>query len=252
MRLKFIDINLAFGQPVRAGYRPAFTAGDVRRVMKQAGIAKALVWHVAQHDLAPADGNRLLAKAIAGASSLWGCWTILPPQTDEVITPDFFRRMKRHGIVALRAFPDYHKFLINRVTFGRFLDEVTERRIPLLLSLEKGGITWPAVYQVMADFPKLTCILCDIGIWGVDRFTWPLLETYPNLYLETSLLALDDGGFESMVARFGARRMVFGTNFPERYPEAGMLSLIRADISRSDKQRIAAANWEVVLNQMRV
>ena len=154
MSLTFFDANLCFGRPIRAVYQPAETAADLQRVMTRTGIAKGLVWHVAQHDYAASDGNRFLTKAIHGRKNLFGCWVILPPQTKEVITPDFFRCMQRNRIIALRAFPDHHRYLLNRVVFGKFMDEVTERRIPLLLSLEKISVTWPAIYQLKAEYPN--------------------------------------------------------------------------------------------------
>jgi len=245
--LVFFDANLCFGRPIRAVYQPAETAADLQRVMARAGIAKGLAWHAAQRDYAASDGNRLLAKAIAGRKNLYGCWAILPPQTGEVITPDFFRRMKTHRIFALRAFPEHHNYLLNRVVFGKFLDEVTQRRIPLMLSLEKSGGGWAAIYQFLAEFPALTCVLCDIGVWNSDRRTWPLLENYPNVFLETHLLALEDAGIEETVARYGAERLLFGSNFPERYPEGAMLAIRHAAIPAADKKKIASSNLESLM-----
>jgi len=249
VNLTFFDANLCFGRPIRAVYQPAGTAADLQRVMAHTGIAKGLVWHTAQRDYAACDGNRLLAKALAGRKNLFGCWTILPPQTGEVITPDFFRRMKRNRIIALRAFPDHHRYLLNRVVFGKFLDEVTERRIPLMLSVEKASGGWPAIYNFLAEFPNLTCILCDLGIWNSDRYTWPLLENYPNIFLETSLLALEDAGIEETVTRYGAERLLFGSNFPERYLEAATLALLHAAIPAADKRKIASANLEKLIQK---
>ena len=76
MNLTFFDANLCFGRPIRAMYQPAETAADLQRVLAHTGITKGLVWHVAQRDYAASDGNRLLAKAIAGRKNLYGCWTI--------------------------------------------------------------------------------------------------------------------------------------------------------------------------------
>jgi len=250
--LSFFDANLCFGRPIQAVYQPAETAADLQRVMAHNGITKGLVWHIAQREYAASEGNRLLAKAIAGRKNLFGCWAILPPQTDEVITPDFFRRMKTRRIFALRAFPTLHNYIINRVVFGKFLVEVTERRIPLMLSVEKASGGWPAIYNLLAEFPNLTCIFCDIGIWNSDRFTWPLLENYPNVFLETSLLALEDAGIEETVARYGAERLLFGSNFPERYPEAAMLALLHAAIPAAAKRKIASANLEGLIKRVRL
>lgn len=246
--LSFFDANLCFGRPPRAAYQPAETSHDLQRAMAATGIKKGLAWHIAQREYAASEGNRMLAGAIAGRKNLFGCWAILPPQTNEVITPDFFRRMKKHRIAALRAFPALHNYMLSRVVFGKFLDEVVERRIPLVLSVEKSG-GWTAIYNCLADFPELTCIICDTGIWNSDRFSWPLMETYPNVFLESSLISLEDAGIEETVARYGAGRLVFGSNFPERYPEAAILAVRHADIPPGAKKQIASDNMERILKR---
>jgi hypothetical protein len=249
MELDLFDANLYLGRPTRSVYQPASSTPELLAELDRCQVRQALLWHVAQRDVSPLTGNDLLSQAIAGEPRLWGCWSILPPQTDAVLTPGFFERMKQQRIVALRAFPNPHLYLLNRVVFGRAMDEIVARRIPLLLSLEKG-IAWPAVYQLLEQFPQLTCVLCDIGIWGVDRYTWPLLEAYPNVYVETSLLALEDGGVEATARRYGASRLLFGTNFPERYPESAILQLLHADLPDADKQLIACANLTRLISQI--
>jgi hypothetical protein len=240
----FHDANCYIGRPTRAVHAPAETAAALLSALDAAGIAQALAWHVAQRDVHPAEGNRLMADACRGADSsrLAGCWTLLPPITREGIDDRFFERMRENRIAALRAFPDAHRYLLRRVTFGSFLDEVSARRIPLLWSLAGDNRAWPMIYDALQEYPDLTLILCDIGIWGADRYTWPLLDRFPNVCVESSLLALEDGGMEAMVARFGAGRIVFGTGFPERYPESAVLQLLHADLSTDDKAAIASGN----------
>lgn len=252
MKLDFFDANLFLGKPVKEVYKPVSSAEELLKQMDGFGIRKALVWHIAQYDYSPVEGNCLLSQLIAGNDRLFGCWTILPPQTREVIDVGFFKRMKQNRIFALRAFPDPHRFILNHVTFRNFLKEISKRRIPLLLSLEKPGVSWNTIYQLLEEFPRLTCILCDIGIWAVSRYTWPLLETYPNLSLETSLLSLEEGVVEETVERFGAERLIFGTGFPVRYPESSILPLLHSPISGSDKRKIAHTNLENLFSRIRL
>lgn len=249
MNLTLFDSNVFLGLPAKAVHDPAETADALLRKMDDCGIRRALVWHIAQHDCSPQDGNRMLSEALAGQERLLGCWTILPPVTGEVGGDGFFEEMKRCRIAALRVFPDTHRFLLRRPAFGSFLDEVSERRIPVLVSLERG-ITWPAIYDFLADYPDITCILCDLGTWSMDRMTWPLLDTCPNVYLETSMLLLHARGLEATVERFGARRLLFGTGFPMRYPEAPMLQLMHAEISDDDKRLIASGNIERLITEV--
>lgn len=251
MEMKFFDANVYVGQPMRSIYRPVVSRKELVEELDKQGIEKALVWHIDQYQYTPIEGNEILSGVIKGETRLCGCWAILPPQTGEVIKKDFFYRMKDNNIVALRAFPDFHRFILNRVVFGRFLDEVSERKIPLLLSMEKGN-SWQGVYHLMKDFPLLTCILCDIGIHGVNRYTWPLLENYKNVYLETSLLALGCSQLEATVKKYGAERIIFGSDFPERYPESSVLEVLHSDISEKDKEKIASLNLERIISEVKL
>ncbi len=249
MNLEFFDANSFIGRPMNGIFKPAQSGRDLVIEMKKQNLSKAIVWHIFQYEGSPEKGNRMLAEQISGYSELYGCWTILPPQTDEIITQDFFEKMKENKIVALNAFPEWHRFVLNRVSFGEFFENLVERRIPLFLTMGRTCITWESLYNLMRDFPSLTCILCDIGIWGVDRFTWPLLEKFPNFYLETSLLSLEEGGLEATVKKFGSEKLVFGTGFPVRYPKAAILELVHADIPDNDKEAIASKNLERILRE---
>lgn len=239
--MDFSDVNISVGRQSAGGYKPAVTADDVLAVLDKADITDALVWHIAQMDCSPQEGNRLASDIAAASGRLYGCWTILPPQTGEVIQADFFAEMKKHKIIALRAFPQQHNFLLNRTVFGSFMDEIAERGIPLILSLEMG-MTWQMIYSILQEYPALTCIICDFGCWSQDRHTWPLLENYPNVYIETSSLSVEAGGIDAMVGKYGAGRLLFGSGFPKRYIEAAVLDVLHADISDSDKTKIASGN----------
>lgn len=249
MKLKFFDANVFIGRPHNGMYGAVSSAQHLIDEMDKQGISKAVVWHIFQYEGSPVEGNRILAEEISNVQRLYGCWTILPVQTREVIKDNFFEKMKENRIVCLNAFPEWHRFVLDRVGFGDFLDELSERKIPLFLTMERSCITWEGLYKLLRDFPHLTCVLCDIGIWGVDRYTWPLLEKFENFYLESSRLSLEEGGIESTVKRFGAERIVFGTGFPVQYQKASILQLTHADISEQDKIKIASANLERILRE---
>ena len=250
VKFEFFDVNTFLGVPTRNTLNSPASAAELLAEMNAAGIGKAVAWHIAQHDYDAAEGNRLLSEAIADETRLYGCWSILPPQTGEVIGDDFFSRMKQNRIVALRAFPPVHRYMLNTITFGRFMYQLFERRIPLLLSLNRG-FTWESIHAFCKEFTFAHVIICDIGVWGVDRYTWPLLDACPNLYLETSMLSIEDGGVEAGVRRFGGERFVFGTGFPDRYPQAAVLQLLHAEISDADREKIASGNLRRMVEGIR-
>ena len=250
--MKFYDANMCLGRGMLAVHGAAATAGDLLGAMDRSGVERALVWHLFQCEGHAADGNRLLSAAIVGQPRLTGCWTILPPQTMELPAPQvFFNDMAANNARALRAFPGHHNYLLRRSVFGGFLDEIAERRIPLLLSLQRH-VTWEGVGAFLEDYPLLTCILCDTGIWGQDRRIYPLLERFKRALVDTSLLSLEAGGLETTVRRFGPERFVFGSGFPERYTESAMLDLLHSDVPESGKDLIAHGNIERLLAEVRL
>jgi predicted TIM-barrel fold metal-dependent hydrolase len=250
--IRFFDSNVFIGTPMIAGtYAPAESAGKLLETMDKAGIEKAMVWHVAQHDSSPVYGNNLLSEEVSGRERLLGTWTAIPPQTGEVVKEGFFGEMKRNRIYGLRMFPASHSYLLNRVSCGKFLDEVSERKIPLFLSISRR-ITWQDVYDIMAQFPYLTCVVCDIGSWSPMRNLLPLLDRYPGFYVETSMLSLHEGNIEFIVKRNGSDRILFGTGFPEKYIESNTLELLHAEIPLPDKQNIASLNLERIISEVKL
>lgn len=246
--MRFFDCNAFFGLPAQRPLAPVAQSEDLLAEMDIAGVDEALVWHVAQHDVAPQIGNGLLARAIAPHNRLTGCWTVMPNQAHEFPEPEaLFEQMKEARIAALRAFPDSHRFLLNEVSMGELLGAMAERRVPMLLSLRRG-CTWSTVYSLLASFPTLTCVICDHGCWGEDRQFRPLLERYPNVYVDTAQYLLD-GGIEALVADYGPERLLYGSGFPESHFGGMMMALKHARVGAEAKAAIAHGNLERLLKE---
>ncbi len=247
--LNFFDCNAYFGRPSVRPLAPVPGVNDLLEEMDRCGVAQALVWHIIQYDASPQVGNQVLAEAIQAHPRLTGCWTLLPNQSGEFPPFDsFVEQMRRARVLALRAFPHAHHFLLNKAAMGSWLEPMVARRIPLFLSVARGA-GWETAYNLLAEFPNLVCVVCDHGCWGEDRRFRPLIETYPNVYVDTSQYLLD-GGIEAFVARYGAGRMLFGSGFPESYFGGMMLAIRHAQISSEAKEAIACKNLTRILSQV--
>ncbi len=249
--LTFFDANTFIGRPVQGIPIPAPTARDLLKEMDRNGIDRALVWHIAQHDYAPTVGNQMLAEQIAPHDRLVGCWTLLPTCLPEFPSPDeLVSRMAGARVRALRVFAETHRYLLRREVFGVMFDLMIARRIPLVLSVDRGN-GWPAIYDLLADLPELVCIVSDYGCWGADRWFRPLLERYEHVYIDLADYLLD-GGIEALVGDYGASRLVFGSGFPVQYPGGMMLAIRHAQIDPADRQAIASGNLERLLGEVRL
>ncbi len=246
--MRFYDCNVFVGYPpVRQLFEPADTASLLKE-MDWCGVDKALAWHAAQIGGGPEPGNRLLAAAIEGQERLSGCWCIQPNQAREFPPfEQYLEQMRSASVRALRAFPLDHHFLLNKVSMGDWLEGMVANRVPLFLSVVYGA-NWEIIYQLLAECPELTCVICDHGCWGEDRRFRPLIEAYPNTYIDLSQYLLD-GGIEGFVERYGAGRVLFGSGFPQSYMGGMMMALRHAQIAEEDKQAIAAGNLEKLLGE---
>ena len=246
MTMEWFDCNTYFGLPTKRPLRPVETAETLLAEMDRAGIARALVWHIAQHDYSATVGNEMLARAIAPHERLMGCCAVLPPYTREMPGPPLlFEQMKRDRFAAVRLFPSAHRYEFNPVVMGGLLDGLSHRRVPLVLSVPRG-VDWAALHRLMDAFPSLVCIICDHGCWGQDRLFRPLLDAYPNTCVDTAGYPLD-GGIEALVRDYGAQRLVFGSGFPDHYHGGMMLALQHARISDADRAAIAGGNLARIL-----
>ena len=247
---KFHDANCFIGLPTHRIESPLADGDALLREMDRVGIDRALVWHVAQRDYAAPVGNELLTQAIAGhGDRLSGCWSILPPQTGEMPTGDgLFAEMAGANVRALRAWPKQHRYLLREEVFGELFEQMTARRVPLLLSVP-DAVSWEGVYDLLASVPELTVVLCDVGVWGQDRLFRPLMQRYPNVYLELSKY-YQDGGIASFVSAFGHGRLLYGSGMPLR--DYSMMFAVRHAAGEQAAAAIAGGNLAGLLEGVRI
>jgi predicted TIM-barrel fold metal-dependent hydrolase len=240
--MEWFDANVVVGRPQKAGiFAPLPDAAALRAHLAAQGISRALVSHWAQGDTSPITANALVDEVVRTDETLYGCWAVLPPVSDPLVTADFFPRMRDARAAVLAMMPKAHRYVLDPVVWGGFIHEVAERGVPVVFSME-DQVDWADLYRFLRDVPRLTCILRNIGTWSMDRYTYPLLDAYENVHLETGMLSIEDGGVEGVVHRFGPERLLFGTGFPVRYAEASMLELTHADIEDGARAAIASEN----------
>lgn len=233
--MEFFDCNVCFGPATVPPMKQAETADALLEEMDFSGTAEAIVYHSAQRDDTPAVGNPLTTAEIGGRGRLHPCWSLLPPQTEELGTIDaLLAKMKQHGVRFLRAFPSDHRYLLNGTTFGALFEEMISRSIPLILAGD-----WALIESLMRDFPRLAVIANQLSNHGQDRFFRPLVERYPRFHVDTTRYECD-GGIAAFCRKYGPDRMVFGSGFPDVPMGPGTVQVLHADIPDDAKAAIAS------------
>ncbi len=234
--------------PVYERVRQAKDAHALLEEMDFVGVDQALIYHQGMFDVSPEYGNpRTIQEVSACPERLLATWAVLPPITEPQFAPGvLFPAMKREGVVALRAFPGWNRYVLCRVTMGDLLDAVTKAFIPLFLSPMDG---WEYIYGVLDQFPNLTVVITNYGLWGSDRYVFPLVNAYKNVYFDTSDYQ-ELGGYRTFVNRFGADRLLFGSNFPMDNIGGTLATLVGAGLTSSQVEQIAHLNIERLLGEV--
>ncbi len=230
--------------------KQAENAHSLLSEMDFCGIDEAFVYHQSMVENDPGYGNDLIIKEVqAVPGRLHAMWTILPPITENEYAPEnLIPRMKENNVKALRAFPVKNRYFLDRITMGELLDVICEKKIPLYLSPQDG---WEPIFSVLKEFPKLTVIITNYGLWGSDRFFFPLIKAYENVYIDTSDYQVING-FNRFYEQFGDERLLFGSNFPMDYWGGPITALLSSDLKQESIEKIASGNILRLMSEVKL
>lgn len=238
----FFDANCRVGDTMNASW-PDVT--ELLDEMDRYGVSAALVRHGNLDNASPLETNGELARMLMGDRSgrLTGVWCILPEQCGELPPrEEFFSSMADNRIGALTLQPFEHRWIPCRLTIGRLMDAAAKRRIPILLNAFSQK--WTELYAFLEEFPENVCIYVEkYGKWGIDRQIRPLLEHYENFYFETAGYWIPEG-IRDLAEKYGAGRILYGSNFPQYNQGSSMLQLKHSGLDAGSVARIAGGNLE--------
>lgn len=258
--MKFIDCSAGVGlgvvnseiinhenYPVFEKVRQAEYAEDLLKEMDFCGVEEAFIYHRGMYGCSVQFGNRMTIKEAAKSDRLHPTWAILPSITEGEFAPEIlFPKMKENGVKALRAFPCKNRFFLDRVTMGDVFDAMIEKKIPLFLSPQDG---WEIIFNTLKEFPELTVIITNYGLWGSDRYIYPLIKAYKNVYVDTSDYQVMSG-FADFCNKFGDERLVFGSNFPMDGYGGPIATLVGSGIPAQSMEKIASGNITRIMSEV--
>lgn len=259
--MKIIDFSMSIGYKtlnynvvnhehllIREKVKQVKNAEELLAEMDYCGIDSAVVNHNAMTEVDPNYGNRLVLQETAKAPTrLHPTWTILPPITEEAFSPNIlFPAMKQAGVRFLRANPEVNRYMLNKVAMGDLLSAISDAHIPLFVSTSEG---WHSLYQLLGEFPDLTVILYNYGLWSHSRFTYPLLKAYRNFYIEIGDMQAA-GELKEICEKFGSERLLFGSDYPSNGIGGPLATLIGSGIREDEMTNIAHRNGERLMSEV--
>lgn len=249
--LQFFDVNSQVG---RFNYRAEgapYSVAQSLEDMQRLGIGSRLVYHAVAKECIPGAGNDLLLQDIGGSPQLVPCWAVSTWVTGEMPEPPaMVAAMKAQGVRAARFFRQYYHVPAAEWSMGPMWSALEAARIPLIYDYGRRWATMEElpvdeIHDLCAAHPDLAVILVQHRL-RYNRQSSALLAACPNLRLEVSSY-WHYRGVEDVVRRFGADRLVFGTNWPYMDSSFAIAAVTYADVSAAERAAVAAGNLTALL-----
>lgn len=205
------------------------TVSGLLASMDRSGVDRAVVMGIADHARHVHRTNEFIGSLASDRLVPFG--TVHPDLSVE----ENLDSLRRHGVVGVKLHPLFQGFALDDPRIWE-LFEAFGSEIPVITHVGKGGTpetdqrATPAMLAAIVDaFPNLRLVACHFG--GFHRLTEAEEQVVGKpVLLETSwpptLAGVEADRVRDVIARHGADRIVFGSDWPMTDP-AGEIEVIR-------------------------
>jgi len=248
----FFDARCKVGLNLKQGpgaFSP-YSAEDLLGDMDRCGVHEALVLDCLSVEASPRDGNSRVLQQVRSHPRLHPVWVGLPAGTDETPEPaEMLRQMRQNKVAALWLLPNQYRFGLGDWCVDELLEPMNEAGVPVFISHDEIGpvhlatdpTDFEAVVGLCRRWPNLPVIVSEYRIRRLQRMLYKAFDACPNLRLEVSAYWLHRG-IEYITQRWGAERLIFGSNWPTHGIGLTLPTVACAQIGDDDKRKIAGDN----------
>ena len=247
--LEIVDTNISlFHWPFRR--LPLDQTAKLIKKLRTLGVTRAWAGSfeaILHRDLAGVNGR--LARECQPHRELVPIGTVNPllPGWEN----DLRQCFGKHGMPAVRVYPNYHGYTLQEPRFVQLLEKVTAAgRFLQLASMMEDTRTQHVQHQVAdVDLDPLPALLGRLGRARVQILNWrpraALLEELaktPGIFFDTARAEGTDG-VPRLVEKVGKDRVMFGSHAPFLIPEAALIRVHESSrLSESSLRTVLAAN----------
>ena len=254
-KITYFDACCYLGRHVHMPDGQPETSEEILEAMNHFGIHEALVIDVLSREANPMAGNERIIQRTKNHPRLHPAWAGLMTHSRELPPPrELVAQMEELSVGALFLF--YGQFDIRLDDWGidDLLEALQESRVPVFLcpnnwrEAGRSDVTdWTNVIRICRKFPELPVVVTESRTYKSQRAGYAALEACPNLKFDLSSWWLHRR-IEFICREFGAERLVWGSQLPERNPGVPMMQLNYSDISQEQLSLIAGGNMQKLLS----
>ena len=248
------DINAKLGH---WPYRPVRGVEALLEAMDANGVERAAVSSLsAVHFLSPQDGNDELMGLIASHPDRLIPFAVLRPNFAGWMD-DLRICLGGYGMRGVVLYPNYHDFSLTDPALAPLMTEASRLRFPVCVqaglederrqfrNFKISEVTATDIGVFARSFPDATVIAFGLKFGQPELMGEPLPA---NAHFDTSNYETL-GDLENAAQRFGAHKILLGSNFPLFNPHANVHKLQQADLPQDARNAIARENALRILGE---
>ena len=246
-----LDAHAVIGRHVRWSAGAPQSRADLLTDLDHFGVTEALVLDCLSRECHPLGGNARIVETCASEPRLHPAWALLPPGVDEDQLPpaELLAAMRDANVgAAWLCYGQYH-FGLQDWVLDDLLGPLAEAGVPLFVCPNDIGPSGmppdqsdlAGIVELCRRWPDLPVILSEYRVRRSQRNIYRALDACENLRLELSGWWLHHG-LEYITQRWGAERLIYGSNWPTFGMGQTLAMLTCADLDDADKRRIAGDN----------
>lgn len=221
------------------------TVADLLRRGTEAGIDRFVVQSVATSPRQVASINSFIACEVEKSNGqLIGFGTLHPDSPD--IAGDL-AQLRSMGLRGVKLHPDIQDFKIDDYRCLKIYELCEQEGLPILM--HTGDIRYDLsnpnrLLPVLRIYTGLTVIGAHFGGWSVWEQACEALCGLPNLYVDcsSSLSYIPAETARRIIRRYGADRVLFGTDYPLHDPVSEMHLLDALELEDGEYRQILSEN----------
>ena len=207
-------------------------AGELLEIGERVGIDRFVVQSVATTPKQVSSINHFIAAEVEKAPTRFtGLGAAHPDCEDQDAVIEEIKYLQLHGI---KIHPDIQGFAIDDARMMRVYERCEEEGLVVLMHTgdHRYDFSNPnRLLPVLKAFPRLTVIGAHFGGWSVWDDASRKLCDFPNLYVDCSStfpFANQDLSLgETLIHRYGADRVMFGSDFPMWSPKSELETFMK-------------------------
>lgn len=212
---------------------------------EKAGVDKYIVQSVATTPKQVSSINHFIADTVKSYSEkMIGLGTLHPDSED--IQGDIEELMSL-GLHGVKLHPDIQKFKLDDYRCLKIYELCEKNHLPMLIHTgdERYDYSNPnRLIPILEIYTELSVVGAHFGGWSIWNEASKKLCGFKNFYVDcsSSFYMLDDETIKEIISRYGADRVLFGTDYPMWDPKEEIARLKSLGLSESDMEKILYKN----------